>query len=349
MAVNEKNKIAFLALTENGRGLAEEIAAGLGGEVFFCRGSLKQTLTRCWQEYEALICIMAAGIVVRTLAPLMKDKTSDPAVLVCDEKGQFVISLLSGHIGGGNRLAREVARITSGMPVITTASDVQGRTPLDLFLRDLGVRVEDRAGLTRIMGRLVNRGWINVASDYPLPPLPNDLRLVDDLEQVDLLITTRSAGAGRAVLAHPPVLAAGIGCNRNTPASEIRQALEEACAEHGLALASVSTLASIDLKKDETGLLEVARELDLPISFYDRNRLNGVDGVSVSEAVLKATGAKGVAEPAAILATGGGRLLVKKMKWANVTVAIAETMNNEQWIMTRNHKGDCAGKTNFNE
>ena len=329
----KKKKIACLALTENGRALAEKIAAGLDGEVFFCRGRLKKNLTRCWQEYDALVCIMATGIVVRTLAPLLRDKAHDPAVLVCDEKGQFVISLLSGHIGGGNRLAREVADITGGTAVITTASDVQGRTPLDLFLRDLGVRVGDRAGLTRIMGKLVNQGWITIASDYPLPPLPDDLRLVDAPDEANLYITARSVGKGRGVLAHPPVLAAGIGCNRNTPASEIREALQEACAAHNLALASVFTLASIDLKKDEDGLLAVARGLELPIRFYDRDELNGVAGVSVSQAVLKATGAKGVAEPAAILASSGGRLLVRKMKWANVTVAIAETMINAQWTM----------------
>ena len=317
-------KIALLALTENGRRLADKIASSLAGEVFFRRHGLKTTLTRCWQEYDALVCIMASGIVVRMLAPLVRDKHTDPAVLVCDEAGRFVISLLSGHLGGGNELAREVARITGGTPVITTASDVQGRTALDLLLRDLGIRVEDRAGLTRIMGRLVNRGWIAIASDYPLPGLPEDLRPVEGPGQADLYITARTAQPGSTLLAHPPVLAAGIGCNRGTPANEIKTALAEACARHGLALSSVRALASIDLKKDEQGLLTVARDLDMPIRFYSPEQLNRVEGVATSAAVLRATGARGVAEPAAILASGGGRLLAAKMKWANVTVALAE-------------------------
>ncbi|HEB69472.1 MAG TPA: cobalamin biosynthesis protein CbiG, partial [Desulfobulbus sp.] len=126
---------------------------------------------------------MATGIVVRTLAPLLQDKRLDPAVVVCDEKGRFAVSLLSGHLGGGNALARQVAAILGGQAVITTASDVLGRTALDLWAHALDLQVADKRALTRIMGKLVNHGSVTLHSDYPLPELPDDITMQDDPEK----------------------------------------------------------------------------------------------------------------------------------------------------------------------
>ncbi|WP_457573250.1 cobalt-precorrin 5A hydrolase [Desulfolithobacter sp.] len=323
-------RIAVLSITGGGRELGERLARSLAGtDCFFCRGSLRETLTRVWKEcvenrrYDALVCIMATGIVVRTVGPLLRDKQTDPAVVVCDEAGRFAVSLISGHLGGANTLAEQVADILGGQAVITTASDVLGKTPLDLWIREQGFVVSDRKGLTRIMGRLVNGETVRIWSEILLPDLPPDMQKTDDPGQADLLVTCRTDVATRGVLLHPKILVAGIGCNRNTPAREIEQALAEACTENNLALPSIARLASIDLKRDETGLLEFAGASGCPLVFFNRDQLNSVDNVSSSEAVLKATGAKGVAEPAAILAAENGRLLVRKMKWANVTVAIA--------------------------
>lgn len=317
--------MALLALTTGGESLAQRLAASLpSSAVFSCRGQLQQVLHQCWREYDALVCIMASGIVVRTLAPLLKDKRRDPAVVVCDERGRFAISLLCGHLGGGNALAKQVAAILRGQAVITTASDVLGRTALDLWARDLGLIVTDKKRLTKAMGKLVNQGFVTLYSDYFLPDAPADIHRQQDPGSADLVISCRTDVETGGVVLHPRALVAGIGCNRNTPAEEIAQALQEACIRNNLALESVFRLASIDLKRDEQGLLEVARSQGYPIDFFYREQLNGVEGVSTSAIVLKATGAKGVAEPAAVLASDGGRLLCKKMKWANVTVAVAE-------------------------
>jgi cobalt-precorrin 5A hydrolase len=245
-------------------------------------------------------------------------------VVVCDEKGRFAVYLLSGHLGGGNALAEQVAAVIGGQAVITTASDVLGKPALDLWVRDLKLCVVDKKGLTRAMGKLVNHGLLTLYSDYPLPGLPEDLRKQDQSETADLVVTVRTDLQTTGIVLYPQTLVAGIGCNRNTPAIEIEEALEQACAENNLSLQSIGSLASIDLKSDEPGLLEFARRRKLPLDFFNRDQLNGVDGVSTSAVVLRATGAKGVAEPAAVLGAGGGRLLVEKMKWPNVTVAIAE-------------------------
>lgn len=277
---------------------------------------------------------MATGIVVRTLAPLLKDKRSDPAVVVCDEQGEYAVSLLSGHLGGGNVLARQVAAILGGQAVITTASDVQGKVALDLWARDLGLVIADKKRLTRAMGKLVNRGWVTLYCAYPLPELPEEIHRQDRPEDADLVISVATDLEISGALLYPQALVAGIGCNRNTPAEDIEEALQQACAENNLGRQAIKSLASIDLKSDEQGLLELSRRYKLPIEFFHRDRLNGVDGVSTSAVVLEATGAKGVAEPAAVLASGGGRLLVKKMKWPNVTVAIAEMNNPLNGILT---------------
>ncbi|MCI5146230.1 MAG: cobalamin biosynthesis protein CbiG, partial [Candidatus Electrothrix sp. AR3] len=220
--------------------------------------------------------------------------------------------------------AREVAGLLGGQAVITTASDVLGHTALDLWARDLGLTVADKHCLTAVMAKLVNTGSVSLGSAYPLPELPSDIILLQEFEAADLLITCRTEQKMGKALLYPKVLVAGIGCNRNTPAEEIGEALEQVCREHHLAFQSIHSLASIDLKRDELGLLVFAEQQGWSIDFYNRDQLNDVSGVSTSAAVLKATGAKGVAEPAAILSAGGGPLLVKKMKWPNVTVAIAE-------------------------
>lgn len=319
-------RTAIIALTKGGSLLAERLAALLpGSEQIRSRGKVQETLARAWHDYDSLICIMAAGIVVRCIAPLLRDKTTDPAVVVCDEQGQFAISLLSGHLGGGNALARQLAALLNGQAVITTASDVLGQTALDIWARDLGLIVADKGRLTQVMAKLVNSGSITLCSDYhPLPPLPPDIVLTDKPEQADLRVTCRTAQWPRQALLHPKVLVAGIGCNRNTPAAEIAGALRLTCAENGLAWQSVAKLASIDLKQDEPGLLAFAEQAGLPLDFYTAGQLNNVAGSSSSAAVFQATGAKAVAEPAAFLSAGGGPLLARKKKYPNVTVAIAE-------------------------
>ena len=148
-------KTAVLAITEGGCLLGKRLTAALDKSVFFnCRGTLRETLLKAWDEYDGLICIMATGIVVRVLAEKFKDKYSDPAIVICDERGEFAISLLSGHLGGGNELAVEVAKIINAQPVITTSSDVQGLVPLDLLIRELDLVITDKEKLTKITGNI---------------------------------------------------------------------------------------------------------------------------------------------------------------------------------------------------
>ncbi len=318
-------KRAVLALTRGGCILGQRLAESLQGDFFACKGRLAEVFAQVWREYREIVCIMATGIVVRTIAPLLQDKYRDPAIVVCDEQGRFAISLLSGHLGGANQLADLVATQIGGQAVLTTASDVLGMTALDLWCLDLGLAVADKAAFTRAMGRLVDRGGLKVWSTCALPPLPPDLHRVTDREEADLLITARTDETIGGALLHPKSLVIGIGCNRDTPAAHIARAVEQTCLQQHLAPGAITRLASIDLKKDEQGLLEYARQQGFTIDFFASEQLNQVEGVSCSPVVQRATGAKGVAEPAALLSAGAGStLLVNKMKWTDVTTAVAE-------------------------
>ncbi|PIE55943.1 MAG: cobalamin biosynthesis protein CbiG [Desulfobulbus propionicus] len=316
-------RLAVVYLTRGGARLAERIgAAVIGAEVVDGSSGVRKVLARLWPEIDGLICIMAAGIVVRAIAPLTADKRTDPAVVVCDEAGRFAVSLLSGHLGGANELARQLADLTGGQAVITTASDVLGRTALDLWCRKLGLTVSNKSALTRAMSRLVNDGKLRVYSQVTLPELPADLIHIDSPEKADLVVSCATLPVDTLLL-YPRALAVGIGCNRGTSASDIGEAVRTTFQRHNLALESVRTFASIDVKADEQGLLTMAHEQARPLIFFDRKQLNSVEGIQVSAAALRATGAKGVAEPSAILAAKGGFLLVPKQVFKDVTVAIA--------------------------
>lgn len=317
--------LAILALSRGGCDLGRRLASDLDGEFFACKGRLAAVMAEVWGEYGSIICIMATGIVVRTIAPLLVDKYRDPAVVVCDELGRFAISLISGHLGGANALAQRVATATGGQAVLTTASDVLGKTALDLWCRARGLTPVDKAGFTRAMGRLIDRGTLTIWSHAPLGNLPEDLVAVAERSGADLIVDYRINTSDHGTLLVPKALVMGVGCNRSTPKEVIAAAIQATCDQHQLHVAAIARLASIDLKADEVGLLECAAERGLAIDFYSKDQLNQVEGVASSEAVLRATGAKGVAEPAALLSAGVcARLLVPKMKWGDVTTAVAE-------------------------
>jgi len=321
-------KTAVVALTKGGNILAGRISAALDG-CMHChpREGVMAEIRRLWTEVDGLICIMAAGIVVRAVAPLCSDKKSDPCVIVLDEKGEYSISLLSGHLGGGNALARKLALITGGQAVITTASDVTGHTALDLWIAANNLIAANPGKLTCLSARLVNEGHLRFFSDQNIEGLPEDFLWQKKITLADIIISPVIQDSYDIFRLIPKNLFIGFGCNRGTTIAEFESALDDLSRMHLLDRRAIAGLASIDLKSDEEGLLGFAEKMQLPIRFFSKDELNTVSGISTSQAVLKATGAKGVAEPAAVLAAStqneSGRLLIRKIKWKNVTAAVA--------------------------
>lgn len=328
-------RTSIIALSSQGRNLARRIEAGLEG----CRfvehdGPVAEAIHRLWGTSQGIICVMASGIVVRALAPLMEDKAKDPCVVVVDPKGRFAISLLSGHLGGGNMLAEKVAAITGGQAVITTASDVVGVTALDLWARRNGLLINDRQRLTQATMQLVDNGTILLYGPKYCRIVPPDFGLTQNPQEADLVISWRQQEEGNGLHCIPSCLYVGMGCNRGTSCDDMVRAFTEMCERHRVAPAAIAGLATIDVKHDEAGMAEFASMLGLDLKFYSRELLNSVTEAGFSAAVHKAVGAKGVAEPAALLAAReGGRtanLVIPKIKWKDVTFAVAEQVR-EQW------------------
>jgi cobalt-precorrin 5A hydrolase len=323
-------KIAILAITVGGRRLAERLAGALGAARVLPReNKVAVSLKEAWTDYDALVCIMSVGIVVRAIAPLCRDKYADPCVVVLDETGKFAVSLLSGHLGGGNSLAGRIARITGGVPVITTASDTLGLTALDMWARDNELLLRSpRPMMTEAAARMVNAGSLRIFTDCDISGLPEDFRRVDLSGDADIIVSARTNNANGVVHFSPRNLLMGIGCNRGTAAAAIEEAVDETCRRNGLDRQALAGCATIDAKIDEQGLLQFAQRNTMPVHYFNRDRLNEVAGIAESEYAMAALGVKAVAEPAAILAAGiggrQGRLIIRKMKWKDVTTAVAE-------------------------
>jgi cobalt-precorrin 5A hydrolase len=316
-------RVAIIAITKGGLKLSTKLCRLLHFEsVPSGPEGIQATVKNIWPDYDAIIFIMATGIVIRAIAPLLQDKNSDPCIIALDEGGSFAISLLAGHIGGGNALTNEVAKAIGATPVITTASDVLGLTALDLWAQHNNL-VASGKELTQLSSLLVNNGTLRVMTDFP-GELPADFKQVHALENADLLIDHRKRSASTPLVTmQPKALVVGIGCNRGTGCDEIDSAVRSTCEQNGLAFAAIASLASIDLKGDEAGLLAFADRYQLPLFFYTAVQLNSIEGIKQSATVFAATGAYAVCEPAALLQAETETLLVEKTKWKNVTIAMA--------------------------
>lgn len=288
-----------------------------------------ESLRQAFATADAMVCIMSAGIVVRAIGPLCRDKQSDPCVVVLDEAGRHIISLLSGHLGGGNDLARRIAAITGGQAVITTASDILGLTPIDLWVKKNGFTVRSkRRKMTEAAARLVSEGKIRIFCHGDCEGLPADFLPVDNPAEADIILSWQDAMPPDGLSLLPHNLFIGVGCNRGTPLAEIDAAVRETWRRHNLHRDAVVGMATIDAKIDEAALLACAHQEKLPLHFFSKERLNEVAGLDASPQVMAAVGAGGVAEPAAMLAAAGGdgepgQLIAKKIKWKNVTTAVA--------------------------
>lgn len=284
-----------------------------------------------------LICIMAAGIVVRQIAPYLQHKARDPAVVVLDEAGRFAISLLSGHLGGANELARRAAALVGATPVITTATDVHGLPALDSLAArlDLGidrleaVRPVHMALLTGKPVRLLDpEGVVTEALEDWQDEL---ITVAGDLEEalaqpgpaVYVGVAARDFPADWLVL-RPRLLVVGVGCNKGTAAAEIRTLISDALAQAGLSAKAIRALASIAAKRREPGLRAAARELGVETIWFTAEELKGVSVPHPSEVVARHMGVASVCEAAALRAAGNGTLLVPKRKSTNATVAVAK-------------------------
>lgn len=343
LSTGSENKIAVWAITPRGVSLAERAAAGFPRAKLFVTAklagqtpgavrfdSLPEAVGRHFHDYRGHVFIMAAGIVTRVISPHIRAKTTDPAVVAVDDGGRFAVSLLSGHLGGANDLARRVADVLGAQAVITTATDANGVAAIDVLAVESGLYIENPEAIKIINMALLAGEGIEVHDPFGILSgrIPKALSFTSgaDAQAARVYVDDRIPGTpADALVLRPRSLVVGIGCNRNTETAEIRELLLRVLRESGLARESLKSLASIDLKADEQGLIALAHELAVPLELFGRDEIGRVedDVLSPSAAVQKHIGVKSVCEAAAILAARGGALIVPKRMTRNATAAVA--------------------------
>lgn len=355
---NQEDSLAIWALTPNGLLLGQTLCAAFpGARLFVSHGlakaldpgtgagadlpglinriclfkGLSNELRVQFTRFTGHVFIFSTGIAVRMLAPLIQSKTRDPAVVVVDDRGLHAISLLSGHLGGANRLTREISQIIGATPVITTATDINQLPSIDLVAQSQSLFIENPGAIKHVNmvflkgGRLPVFDPLNCLQDK----IPDPFRGSSQIPETGtgVVCTWKTLNVPRETLVlRPRVLSVGMGCNRNTPLEIIQELLLEVFTREGLSLNAISTLATTQLKRDEPGFLSLAEKLNLPWVFFDHIQLNSVKTIQTpSKMVEKHIGVKSVCEAAAILAANNGPLIVPKQKNRDVTLAVALT------------------------
>ena len=299
--------------------------------------SLRDWTGRRFAQSDAIIFIGACGIAVRSIAPFVSSKKTDPAVVVIDEQGKFAISLLSGHIGGANELTEEISNLLHATPVITTATDINNKFAVDVFAKTNGCYISDMTMAKEISAALVNGNSVGFASDFPwVGEIPKEFQLLDEEDE-----TKEKPEMGiyvtNSYLKHPfvhtlylvpKIITLGVGCKKDTPADTVEKVVRKACDELLIPSVSMELVASIDLKKEEQGILEYCKERNLPFETYSAEQLKEVEGsFAESKFVEETTGVDNVCERSAILGSSKhgekSNLILRKYAEDGVTAALA--------------------------
>lgn len=342
-------RLAVWALTPDGAALGRRIVESLGGVLHVSSSvaeregvtadkarvfeSLGEALAQEFRASEGHVLICAAGIAVRLLAPLLADKQHDPAVVVCDQAGRHAVSLISGHLGGANALARDVAAVTGGEAVITTATDTAGLPAVDVLAAAAGLAITDIAGVRAVSAALLagsrpqlydpdNRLGLDADHEAFFERVDSPDQLAAPAVAVDWRVQPAYAADGVLHLA-PAVVCVGVGCRRGTMAQTLDAALQKFLTDNNIAPGAVRGLASIDAKADEAGIIETARRRELPFTTYPARELNRMTVPNPSECVCRHMGVESVCEAAAKLLANEGELVAQKTVWSGVTLAAA--------------------------
>ena len=350
----EDKKIAILSITNNGRELAlriKEIMKDVdvffikkdtdykSDEVIVVNQGLKEFISQIFDKYDYLVFIMATGIVVRTIAPLIISKFSDPAILVMDEKGNNIISLLSGHMGGANEMTLYMSDLLNSHPVITTATDVNKKSSLDMIAKKLNGHIDDfRDNVLKINSMLVNNEEVHLYIDGNYKINHQGFTLYDektDLDKVrNLVIVTNKKDINKIlnknienlnekiIKVTPKDIVIGVGCKKNTDSDHMKNSLIKFLAEYNIDINAVKEIGSIEIKKDEKAIIDLAKFLDVKFKTFSVEEISKVDYLyEKSDWVKKNVGVYSVSDPVAHLLSEG-RVIINKQKYDGITFSI---------------------------
>jgi len=309
--------------------------------IFWYSEPTSEKIVELFKNNQALICLFSLGAVIRLIAPHLKDKKNDPAVIVIDDKTNFVISVLSGHLGGANELTQTIAEKLNSISVITTAADVNKTIAVDLLGRDLGWTIDDDSTVTKISAHMVNEEKIGVYQDAGKTSwhkkLPNNVKIYksfNDLKNSEskgnLIISDKIMTDNLlkdSVVYRPPSLVIGIGLHWDTTKEIIKEGIDISLEKFNLSSKSIAKLVSIKKPKNVQGLIDIGNEMGVPVEYVEREELALISTPNPSNLVKDFEGTSSVSEAAAIKVSGG-ELIVEKQKFPpNLTIAIARILN----------------------
>ncbi|WP_163717569.1 cobalt-precorrin 5A hydrolase [Mangrovibacterium lignilyticum] len=339
-----KQSVAIISISLQGNQLAREIKQHFPEADCFTlakwkaegfrpiEGKLSQLCQQLFLNYDSLIFIMAAGIVVRSIAPWIQDKTSDPAVVVLDDAGKHAISLLSGHLGGANALTNRLANLIGANPVITTASDVNQLPSVDLLAQQGGLVISSMEDAKVVTASLVNRQAVELCDpDNWLGAV--ELPKISDKPAARIIVSNRTTVPADlpAVQLIPRNIYLGIGCKKDSSPEELWAFIEQQLEQLQLDKRSVAAVCSIGLKSSEPAILEAAMKLNCDTKFYEAQVLQTVEHLfEGSDFVKKITGVRSVSSPTAYLAGGKeGSFLLQKARQTGMTLSVFETKQHQ--------------------
>ncbi|MFV0423652.1 cobalt-precorrin 5A hydrolase [Oleidesulfovibrio sp.] len=336
--VATSGRVCVYALTPQGIALGSTLAAALNADLYIPQ-RLEETFSRTetasypspttlffprladavgdnFAAYDAHIFIAATGIVIRTIAPHIRRKDIDPAVLVLDQRGRHVISLLSGHLGGANALAERVARLTGGTAVITTATDTENLPSIDTLAAQANLAIANLSAVRHINAAILEgtpvivddpHNHLKLSEQLSGIFIPSGSVMAEHASRLPRVYVTLSASAADTaaenhLILHPRILHAGTGCRKGVSGNKITAHLLAVLQEHDLPAAALRSLSSVEAKQHEQGILDCAAELRLPLHFYPAHTLAAVPVPNPSDKPLNAVGTPSVAEAAAITA-----------------------------------------------
>ena len=333
-------KIAIISVSKKGRELAFDLKdkLDLDSTIIKCdlyHKNVKKCFPILFYEYDAIIAVMASGILIRSIAPLVESKVTDPAVINIDDNGKFVISALSGHLGGANELAGKVAGLIDATPVITTSTDVNKKLGIDVLAKDLYLSIDNTKEILHFNKAILEGREISLTVN----PDMNFDYLFDYLNNVTLEINVSIEYSpkvntdeihvsfdGHELKLKERKIIVGIGCRRGKECRFIYDGLKKSLNDLKISHSRVNLLASAEIKKDEKGILELSEKLNIPVEFVEIDKLKLFESsdVSKSEFVYSKFGIYGVCEPSALIMAGfDSELIYKKTSYEGVTIAVA--------------------------
>ncbi len=347
-------KVSVLAITKNGISIGAKLKEifpdwnvyapskfSNDKEIIWYSEPTSEKIIELFKNNKALICLFSLGAVIRLIAPHLKDKKNDPAVIVIDDKTNFVISVLSGHLGGANELTQTIAEKLNAIPVITTAADVNKTIAVDLLGRDLGWKIDDDSTVTKISAYMVNEEKIGVYQDAGkinwFKELPKNVKIYESLVDLKesnskghLIISDKIMNDDflkDSVIYRPPSLVIGIGLHWETSKEKIKNGIDICLTKFNLSPKSIAKLVSIKKPSDVQGLIDIGKEMGVPVEYVDKEELSHVSVPNPSQTVKAFEGTSSVSEAAAIKVSGG-KLIVEKQKFPpDLTIAIARILD----------------------